>query len=133
MSETANLLGMPHGRAQTALYWGCPTIELTGIWRKNLYCREHEDEQLQTTLHRAKSLRRNHTRFCRTKIQSCLRYEQLSYLLVIIPPPGEHCGSPKYSFHHCECSLCLRTILKNLFILKTMILYQLKHAKHLLS
>jgi hypothetical protein len=44
MSETANLLGMPHDRAQTALYWGCPIIELTGIWRKNLYCREHEDE-----------------------------------------------------------------------------------------
>ena len=28
--STATLLGMPHGRAQTNLYWRCPTIGLTG-------------------------------------------------------------------------------------------------------
>jgi hypothetical protein len=32
---TTNLLGMPHNRAQTALYWGCTTIGLTRTWRKN--------------------------------------------------------------------------------------------------
>jgi hypothetical protein len=88
---------MPHNRAQTALYWGCPTIGANrDLEEKKLHCRGHEDEQLQPTLHWAISLRRNHERFYREKIQSCSRYEQLSYLLVIIPPLGEHCGSPKY-------------------------------------
>jgi hypothetical protein len=34
--STATLLGMPLGRAQTTLYWRCPTIGLTGTWRKNV-------------------------------------------------------------------------------------------------
>ena len=53
----------------------------------------------------------------------------MSYLLVIIPPSGEHCGSPKYSSIIVNVHFVKEQFLKNLFILKTMILYQLKTCK----
>ena len=37
------------------------------------------------------------------------------------------------SFHHCECSLCLKQQFWKFYLFKTMTFYQLKHAKHLLN
>jgi hypothetical protein len=54
-------------------------------------------------------------------------------LLEIIPLLGENWGSLKYPFVFVNVHFVLKQFLKKIYLFKTMIFSQLKHAKHLLN
>jgi hypothetical protein len=75
-----------------------------------------------------------HHKIWRKKIQPNQEYEPN------VLPVGDHATLGRalryswVSFQHCEYSLCLKQqFFEKLIWLKTMIFYQLKHAKHLLN